>query len=181
MLYNEFVERVDDKLRIREFKIWRDVHISGEREVSIFATDIKNYWMLGARIPVHLLVAYSKNPSPEEFLAFFEQSLAYSRKAYSSALIKRVISSLEIVTCLVSETADQKTIEWVNKRHSLWVRTFKHVLRHGSGIDFYPVLHCLESTTTHYWKGWTLEGSAVWPHGRRVIQETVETPAPPIR
>lgn len=167
MRYNELIDAIDDRLRIREFKVWRDVAISDDREVSIFATEVKFSLV---RIPVHIFVAYSENPSPEEFKAFFEQCLVYSRKAYSRGL-KRYFSSIEVVTCIATDKATPELVEWMRHRHYPWKFAFKNM---SHGMDFYPALICLDDETCHYWRGWSYIGCALWVHGRRVIQETIE-------
>ncbi len=63
-----------------------------------------------------------------------------------------------IITCIVCDQPDPKTVEFVKKRHLLLRQHLKHW---NSGFEFLPVLYVLETQEVYYWADFDLTGSAV--------------------
>lgn len=164
--YNYFVQKLDQKLVEQDYKVWRQVHVSPERELALFATKIR--WSL-VRVPVHLCVDYISEPKKEDFVKLFEDGIAYSKRAFSSGPLQW-FSSFAMVPVIACDMAFDESIEYVEKGHLLW----KHHLKNWShGFHYYPVLVNLSANEVHYWTGYTYTGSAVWPYSRQVIKEAV--------
>lgn len=170
LTYDQFVARLDDHLQAKPCKIWRNSQISPTREVALFATRIS--WSV-VRVPVHMMVDYAENPTPADFIDFFEESLDYSKRAYSGHTgLKVWLSTFAIIPCLVCDKAEPETIRFVSQRQHLWRLLLKHSLR-GYGFEFLPVLYCLSTNELYYWTGFDCCGSGVWPFARKFIEETI--------
>lgn len=164
--YNYFVQKLDQKLSEQDYKVWRQTHVSPERELALFATRIR--WSL-VRVPVHVLVDYVSEPTKEDFVKLFEDGISYSKRAYSKGPLQWV-SSFAMVPVIACDMAYQDLIEYVEQRHLLW----KHHLKNWShGFHYYPVLVNLSANEVHYWTGYTYTGSAIWPFSRQVIREAI--------
>lgn len=164
--YNYFVQKLDSRLESLDYKVWRQVHISPEREVALFATKIR--WSL-IRVPVHLCVDYVSEPKKEDFVKLFEESIAYSKRAYSAGPLE-LISSFAMVPVIACDMAFQDLIEYVQERQMLWKH---HLFNWRHGFHYYPVLVNLSANEVHYWTGYTYVASAVWPLSRQVIKEAI--------
>jgi hypothetical protein len=168
--YDQLIARLDDQLQATKCKIWRKPQISPTREVALFATRIS--WSM-VRVPVHLMIDYESKPTQSDFVTFFEESLDYSKRAFSGSNGPKVwISTFAIIPCLVCDVADPETIRFVSKRQNLWRLKMKHWLQ-GYGFNFYPVLYCLSTNKTYYWHGFDFAGAAVWPFARKFIEDTI--------
>jgi hypothetical protein len=178
MNYDQFIEELDERLQQIKCIIWRKPQFPS-KDVALYATRIE--WDI-LRTPIHLCVDYLHNPKPGDFLEFFEESLMYSKRAFSGTRgIKVWLSVFAIVPCFVCDVADPQTIEFVRKRHFMWRRHLKHL---QDGFVFYPVLHCLRTNETYYWEGYRglqiFEG-AMWPATRRFISEAFVPAAGPTK
>ena len=171
--YNYFVQKLDQKLSEQHYKVWRQTHVSADREIALFATRIR--WSL-VRVPVHICVDYVSEPKKEDFIKLFEDGIAYSKRAYSKGPLVWV-SSFAMVPVIACDMAYQDLIDYVQERHLLW----KHHLKNWThGFHYYPVLVNLSANEVYYWTGYTYTGSAVWPFSRQVIKEAI-LPAAGIR
>ncbi len=164
--YNYFVQKLDQRLEALDFKVWRQTHVSPERELALYATRIR--WSI-VRIPVHVCVDYVSDPKPDDFVRLFEESIEYSKRAYSKGPLQW-FSSFAMVPVIASDMAFQDTIEYVQERHLLWKH---HLSNWKHGFHFYPVLVNLSANEVFYWTGYTYAGSAIWPFSRQVIKDAV--------
>jgi hypothetical protein len=168
MDYDQFIAKLDQQLQNIECTIWRDLEFSPARHVSILATRIM--WSI-VRVPVHLCVSYTPEPTREDFLTFFEEGLLYSKRAFSGKMGAKVLcSSFAIIPCLVCDVATPETIKFVSKHHFLLPQHLKYWYH---GLVFYPVLYCLKSNKMYSWDGYNFVGSAVWPFARTFVAESI--------
>ncbi len=168
MKYDQFVERLDRQLQSLDCDIWRNTQISDSREVALFATRID--WSM-VRIPVHLFVDYVDKPVPDDFISFFEEGIAYAKRAFSGDNILKIWgSSFAIINCIACDDASQQTLDFVKKRHLLLRQHLKHW---NHGFEFLPVLYMLETQDVHYWKDFDFTGSAVWPFARKFVKDSI--------